>query len=58
MNITKEKLDMLLEAMVGKEFVDAWWYSPNKAFDDQKPAEVDLQIVADYLMWHAFAAGG
>lgn len=56
--ITKQRLDMLVEALVGKEYVDVWWYSPNKAFDNQKPADVDLNLIRDYLVWHCFCAGG
>jgi hypothetical protein len=52
--------DRLIEAMVGKDLVDKWWSSPNKAFDGSTPAEVfseDPRSVYEYLMWHAYGAG-
>lgn len=56
--ITKKRLDVLVEALVGKEYTDVWWYSPNKAFNNQNPADVDINLVRDYLVWHCFCAGG
>jgi len=43
-----------LVVMLGsKELADAWWYSPNKAFDMKRPIDTDLEIVRDYLIWHS-----
>jgi len=53
--------DRLIEAMVGKDLVNKWWSSPNKAFDGTTPAEMfseDPRSVYEYLMWHAYGAGG
>lgn len=53
--------DRLIEAMVGKDLVGKWWSSPNKAFDGRTPAEAfkeDPRSVYEYLMWHAYGAGG
>jgi len=51
----------MLEALVGKDNVDKWWASPNRAFGDQTPFvqfELEPHIVRDYLIWHAYCAGG
>ena len=53
--------DRLIESMVGKDLVGIWWSSPNKAFDGRTPAEAfkeDPLLVYEYLMWHAYCAGG
>ncbi len=55
----KQSLDVLLIAMLGnKELADRWWYSPNRAFDMQRPIDVDVRVVRRYLMNHAFGYGG
>jgi hypothetical protein len=44
-----------------KECVSNWWLSPNNAFDGSTPAEMlgkDSRSVYEYLMWHAYGAGG
>jgi hypothetical protein len=39
--LIKNDIDQLLLAMLGRyELVDMWWYSSNKAFDNQTPEEV------------------
>lgn len=53
--------DEMLKAMMGDELAARWWDSPNKAFDNQTPHLVyttDPDKVYDYLIWHAFCAGG
>ena len=53
--------DRLIELMVGKDLVSHWWLSPNDAFDRSTPAEAfknDPRSVYEYLMWHAYGAGG
>lgn len=60
MNYVSE-CDKLIGALVGKENVNMWWSSPNKAFDNSTPAEVfseDPKSVYEYLIWHAYGAGG
>ena len=48
----------MLMAMLGSDaLVDKWWVSPNKAFDNKCPVDVDQQKVVDYLMWHSFGGG-
>lgn len=47
----------LITAMVGKDLVDAWWASPNKAFGNITPNEQwlnDPDSVYMYLMQHAY----
>ena len=53
--------DRLIEALVGKDLIGRWWASPNKAFENRTPAvvfEEDPRAVYEYLMWHAYGAGG
>jgi hypothetical protein len=53
--------DRLVEAMVGKDLVAHWWLSPNDAFHGNTPAiafKEDPRLVYEYLMWHAYGAGG
>lgn len=57
--LTRDKLNQLLMTMLGsEELVNEWWQSPNKAFDNKRPCDVELSQVKDYLIWHAFCAGG
>lgn len=47
------KIDQYLTAMLGKENVTKWWYSPNKAFLGATPNEVYLtnpETVEMYVM--------
>jgi hypothetical protein len=53
MKDTKEKCDMILEAIVGLNAMDIWWNSPNKAFDMRPPKEMfeeDPKRVYRYLL--------
>ncbi len=57
--VIRERLDEILMSMLGsQELVKQWWTTPNRAFDMQSPEAADLMIVKDYLIWHAFCAGG
>lgn len=49
----KQRCQWLITAMVGKDLAEAWWSSPNKAFDMRTPAGVwveDYHKVYEYLM--------
>jgi hypothetical protein len=51
----------LVASMVGKDQVEAWWNSPNRAFDDLTPEQQWVNgsdQVVFYLMAHAFQGGG
>lgn len=51
--VAKQRAQWLLTAMLGSQLVDAWWSSPNKAFDNRTPAGVwveDYLKVYKYLM--------
>ena len=54
--VIRQRCDMLVVALVGKEMAPKWWQSANKAFDG-KTAEVmfqeDPEAVYNYLMDHA-----
>ena len=53
--------DELVEALVGDKMVDAWWKSPNKAFEMRTPEEhfaISSDDVVNYLMACAFTGGG
>lgn len=57
----KHQCNQLLTALVGKDMVEKWWASPNRAFDYKTPFvqfEQDPDIVRDYLIWHAYCSGG
>ena len=57
----KQRSVALVIALVGKDNSDAWWDSPNKAFDGRTPAGMwitDFRQVHNYLMHHAFVGGG
>jgi hypothetical protein len=59
--ITVGKLNYLVEGLVGKELAPKWWESPNKAFESHTPLEmlaIDGERVKEYLIWHAYCAGG
>ena len=49
----KERCEALVIAMVGKELASGWWNSPNRAFNGQKPIDVELEVVYSYLMGYA-----
>ena len=57
--ISRDRLDQILFGMLGnQELVDRWWTTPNRAFEMLAPEQADLVLVRDYLIWHAFCAGG
>lgn len=52
-NIAKQRSQWLITAMLGKDLVDLWWNTPNKAFDMRTPAGMwveDYAKVYNYLM--------
>lgn len=56
---TNPTANSMLMGMLGSDaLVEKWWVSPNKAFDNKCPVDVDKQDVVEYLMWHSFGAGG
>jgi hypothetical protein len=61
---TREQLrrtcSVIVEALVGVEFSEQWWSSPNRAFDNRTPDEqwaLAPEVVFDYLTTHAFGEG-
>ena len=49
----------MLMAMLGSDaLVEKWWNSPNKAFDNKCPVDVDQKDVVEYLMFYTFGYGG
>ncbi len=53
--------NQLVASMVGPNMVEAWWTSPNQAFDGLTPEaqwSKGSDAVVNYLMHHAFAGGG
>lgn len=46
----KEKCNQLILAMVGTDYLDAWWNSSNRAFNNKKPIDCDLTEVYQYLL--------
>lgn len=59
--IFRETCNQLVQALVGPTMCDAWWSSPNKAFDNRTPEEqwaLGSDTVVNYLMHHAFCGGG
>jgi hypothetical protein len=53
--------DHLVTRMVGEQHADAWWASPNRAFDHRTPEEqwkAGSDTVINYLMSHALMGGG
>lgn len=54
---TKEYADSMVSALVGDEFVEQWWNSPNRAFNSFTPLEVwktDRVLVLTYLYNNIF----
>lgn len=51
--VMQGRCDALVIAMIGAELTDGWWNSPNKAFNGQKPIDVELEVVYSYLMGYA-----
>ena len=57
--ISRERLDQILMSMLGsKDLVERWWTTPNRAFEMQPPELADPALVKDYIIWHAYCAGG
>jgi hypothetical protein len=64
--MTSEKLfrdtcNKLVQALVGANMAEAWWSSPNQAFDNRTPEQqwtLGSDTVVNYLMHHAFGGGG
>ena len=53
--ITTDYINSLLLALVGRqELVQAWWTSPNLAFDGQCPCDVPETKVVAYLEFHCY----
>lgn len=49
----KARCDWLLTALLGKDNVEGWWNSRNKAFDmktGKEQFDIDPEIVYHYLM--------
>ena len=62
MNLGRAKriCDVIVEALVGEEFSERWWTSPNRAFDGKTPSEqweLEPDVVFNYLMIYAFDGG-
>jgi len=56
---TNPSANSMLIAMLGSDaLVEKWWQSPNKAFDNKCPVDVDQEKVVSYLMSHTFGYGG
>jgi len=56
---TNPSANSMLIAMLGSDaLVEKWWVSPNKAFDNKCPVDVDQEKVVSYLMFHTFGYGG
>lgn len=58
--ILRKRCDALLTALMGKNLVDNWWKSPNKAFCGDTPEvifSVAPRTVYNYLMKY-YDAGG
>lgn len=54
----KQYADELVAALVGDEFVDKWWNSPNLAFNSFTPLEVwerENTKVISYLHSHIYS---
>ena len=55
--LLRQTCKMIVEALVGREFSEQWWSSPNRAFDNRTPDEqwaLESEVVSDYLFGHAF----
>ena len=54
--VIKQRCEMLVIALVGKELAPKWWQSTNNAFDGKTPEvmfQEDPNAVYDYLLNHA-----
>jgi len=61
MTTNKNILNRLVVGLVGGAHAEAWWNSPNRAFDMKTPNELMTEEtwteVRDYLMHHAYGGG-
>lgn len=56
--VLRNRCNILLTALLGKEHAESWWDSPNKRFDGETPRKVfdsEPNRVYNYLM--EFAGG-
>jgi len=44
--------DMLMALLGSKDFVDAWWTSPNAHFEFRNPEDCDREQVYQYVLKH------
>lgn len=54
--VIKQRCEMLVISLVGKELAPKWWQSENNAFDGKTPEvmfQQDPEAVYNYLMDHA-----
>lgn len=47
---TLRRCDALVIALVGKDLAEGWWNSPNRAFNNKKPIDCDIDKVYEYLI--------
>lgn len=52
--VIKDHCNRMLEALVGRAWVEKWWNSPNVAFDGKTPTDTDLHVVHSYLLSHSY----
>lgn len=53
--IMRNRCESMILSMVGKDYTNVWWNSPNKAFQEKTPNEVfdtDPERVYDYIIGH------
>ena len=53
--IMRNRCESMILSMVGKDYANTWWNSPNKAFQGKTPNEVfdtDPEQVYDYIIGH------
>lgn len=51
----RNRCEIMILSMVGKDYANVWWNSPNKAFQGKTPNEVfdtDPEQVYDYIIGH------
>ena len=49
----RNRCNILLTVLIGKDYVEQWWDSPNKRFDGETPRKVfdtEPNLVYNYLM--------
>ena len=53
--IMRNRCEIMILSMVGKDYTNIWWNSPNKAFQGKTPNEMfdtDPEQVYDYIIGH------